>query len=94
MKKFPFDEPKSTKMSAVELGTATEVSTVPEQREYMPLPLWTPKDPENTPMSKYRQRVNKKFGMYLKTSQDLHWWSITRKHDFWIDLWDVSIEPV
>lgn len=52
--------------------------------------LWKPKDPENTPMSGYRQHVNKKFNRQLKTSSDLHKWSVDNPHDFWIDLYSYT----
>ena len=38
-------------------------------------------------MSKYRQHINTKFNLSLKTSHELQKWSIKHKHDFWIDLW-------
>lgn len=51
-------------------------------------PLWTPHDPEATPMSRYRQRINFKFSKSLKNSQELHQWTVQNPHDFWIDLYD------
>lgn len=52
-------------------------------------PLWTPKNPEETPIAKYRQHANKKFGKEFRTSHELHKWSIDRtgRHQFWTDLW-------
>jgi acetoacetyl-CoA synthetase len=59
-------------------------------------PLWTPSNPEATPISKYRQHINSKFNLSLKNSQDLHKWTIapSTRHDFWIDLWSyVGMTP-
>ncbi|QDS72063.1 hypothetical protein FKW77_002828 [Venturia effusa] len=60
-------------------------------------PLWTPPtNPEKTPIAKYRQHINAKFSLNLKTSHDLHAWSVSRRgrHDFWIDLWGyVGLTP-
>jgi acetoacetyl-CoA synthetase len=52
-----------------------------------PTPLWTPSSPSTTPISRYRSHINTKFGLSLSTSQDLHTWSVTNPHAFWIDLW-------
>lgn len=38
-------------------------------------------------MSRYRQHVNQKFNVNLKTSKELHTWSCDHPHDFWIDLY-------
>lgn len=38
-------------------------------------------------MSRYRQHINRKFKLDLKTSHDLHRWSCEHPHDFWIDLY-------
>jgi acetoacetyl-CoA synthetase len=59
-------------------------------------PLWTPKNPEQTPIAVYRQHVNKKFNKSFRASHDLHKWSIDRtgRHQFWIDLWSyVGMTP-
>ncbi|KIX02978.1 acetoacetate-CoA ligase [Rhinocladiella mackenziei CBS 650.93] len=53
-----------------------------------PTPLWTPSHPESTPMSKYRRHINLKFSQNLKTSHDLHRWTVQNPHQFWIDLYD------
>lgn len=50
--------------------------------------LWTPQDPENTPMSKYRHHVNNKFNVSLENTHALQRWSVTSPHEFWIDLYD------
>ncbi|KAL9109778.1 MAG: hypothetical protein Q9227_005647 [Pyrenula ochraceoflavens] len=50
-------------------------------------PIWQPPDPERTPMSIYRRHINSHFGLNLKDSIDLYEWSISRPHEFWIDLY-------
>ncbi|KAL3462145.1 hypothetical protein BJX64DRAFT_299776 [Aspergillus heterothallicus] len=50
-------------------------------------PVWQPVLPaDQIPINIYREHVNRKFGQDLRSSQDLHRWSVTRPHDFWIDL--------
>ncbi|KAF2673243.1 acetoacetate-CoA ligase [Microthyrium microscopicum] len=59
-----------------------------------PQPLWTPTDPDSTPIAIYREHINRKFNLSLRNSQDLHRWSVTHRHDFWIDLWSyVGLTP-
>ncbi|KEF60784.1 acetoacetate-CoA ligase [Exophiala aquamarina CBS 119918] len=53
-----------------------------------PVPLWTPPDPEATPMARYRQHVNSKFSQNLKDSHQLHKWTVSNRHEFWIDLYE------
>lgn len=58
--------------------------------------LWKPIKPNETPIARYRQHINSKFSLSLKTSHDLHAWSISRegRHKFWIDLWSyVGLKP-
>ncbi|KAL2864407.1 uncharacterized protein BJX67DRAFT_224374 [Aspergillus lucknowensis] len=50
-------------------------------------PIWEPMLPADTiPMNVYRNHVNRKFGQNLCSSQELHRWSVTHPHEFWIDL--------
>lgn len=51
------------------------------------VPLWTPPDAEATPISKYRQHINTKFSQKLKDSHQLHKWTVSNRHEFWIDLY-------
>lgn len=37
-------------------------------------------------MNIYREHVNRKFGVNLRSSHDLHQWSITHPQEFWLDL--------
>jgi acetoacetyl-CoA synthetase len=37
-------------------------------------------------MNIYREHINHKFTQNLQSSHDLHRWSVTHPHDFWIDL--------
>lgn len=38
-------------------------------------------------MDGYRRHINRKFYQNLKTTQDVHRWSVHRPQDFWIHLW-------
>jgi acetoacetyl-CoA synthetase len=50
-------------------------------------PIWKPVMPQNEiPMNIYREHVNQKFNQKLRSSQELHQWSVSNLHDFWIDL--------
>lgn len=60
------------------------------QAPRIPQVLWQPKDPENTPISTYRRHINSKFDLNLRNSQDLHKWSVSNPHDFWIDLYSYT----
>jgi acetoacetyl-CoA synthetase len=53
-----------------------------------PKALWKPTNPESAPISIYRRHINRRFNQSLKTSQELHRWSVRHQHEFWIDLWD------
>ena len=52
------------------------------------VPLWTPPDPESTPIARYRQHINRKFAQNLNDSHELHRWTVSNRHDFWIDLYE------
>ena len=41
-------------------------------------------------MKLYRWHVNRKFGQTITTTQELHRWSVTHPHDFWLDLHDYT----
>lgn len=53
-------------------------------------PLWTPQNPDATPISQYRRHVNKTLGKDFKSAQELQAWSVTKagRQDFWLHLWD------
>ncbi|KAL3441756.1 hypothetical protein BJX65DRAFT_322039 [Aspergillus insuetus] len=52
-----------------------------------PIPIWQPVQPTSQiPMNIYREHINRKFTQNLQSSHDLHHWSVTHPHDFWIDL--------
>jgi acetoacetyl-CoA synthetase len=53
-----------------------------------PEPLWTPADPEATPISQFRGRINARFSQSLRDSHELHAWSVQNPHQFWIELYD------
>lgn len=50
--------------------------------------LWKPHNADHTPMDKYRNHVNKKFEQNLKTTRDLHRWSVRKPQDFWCDAYN------
>lgn len=52
------------------------------------VPLWTPPNPEATPMARYRQHINSKFSRNLEDSHQLHRWTVSNQHEFWIDLYE------
>lgn len=58
-------------------------------------PVWKPSiAADEIPMNIYRDHINKKFHLRLKDSHELHKWSVTDPHNFWIDLWDyVGLVP-
>lgn len=52
-----------------------------------PRPIWEPTTPQDQiPMNIYRAHINKKFNQQLRSSHDLHQWSVENLQDFWIDL--------
>ena len=51
-------------------------------------PLWTPSQPDSTQTARFREAVNNKYGLALKTYEDLHTWSIDHRADFWDSVWD------
>lgn len=60
---------------------------MPGQPQQEP-PIWTPIKPaDQIPMNIYRAHVNRKFGQDLRSSHELHRWSITHPQDFWVDLY-------
>ena len=50
--------------------------------------LWLSPRAGKHPIDDYRRHVNHKFGLALENSHELHRWSVTRPHDFWIDLYN------
>lgn len=54
----------------------------------LPEKLWQSQNPGETSIDKYRLHVNKAFGLDLRTSSDLHRWSVQSPHQFWIDLYE------
>lgn len=70
------------------------VATSPP-RGAVPAPVWRPRQqPSTIPINKYRAHINNKFQKQLRNSHELHKWSVTQPHDFWIDLWSyVGLVP-
>jgi len=57
--------------------------------------LWTPLRPGHTSIDAYRQHVNRRFSLHLRTSRDLHRWSVQQPQDFWIDLYTyLDLQPL
>lgn len=52
-----------------------------------PEPVWTPVNAGRTSMDEYRRHVNERFSQNLKTTQDLHAWSVSQPQHFWKDLY-------
>jgi hypothetical protein len=52
-----------------------------------PRPIWTPTVPQDQiPMNIYRAHINRKFNQKLRSSQELHQWSVNNLQNFWTDL--------
>ncbi|KAF2238937.1 acetoacetyl-CoA synthase [Viridothelium virens] len=52
-----------------------------------PAKLWTHPSPGSTPMWKFMQSLNGKYGLQLKDYHDLHKWSIENIPSFWDQIW-------
>ncbi|HEX5778820.1 MAG TPA: acetoacetate--CoA ligase [Xanthobacteraceae bacterium] len=53
-------------------------------------PLWAPR-PEraaNSQLSRFREEANRRFGLTLADSTDLHRWSVEKRAEFWDHVWD------
>lgn len=56
-------------------------------KAFEPRPIWTPTVPQDQiPMNVYRAHINRKFNQKLRSSQELHQWSVDNLQEFWIDL--------
>ncbi|KAL6241733.1 hypothetical protein RBB50_011266 [Rhinocladiella similis] len=49
--------------------------------------VWQPSHNGTAPMDRYRQHVNRKYGLELSNTRELQRWSVTQPHEFWIDLY-------
>lgn len=56
----------------------------------VPRKLWEHPDPTSTQMWHFMQDVNKKHGLRLRTFDDLHNYSLTRRSSFWADVFDAA----
>jgi hypothetical protein len=52
--------------------------------------LWTHADPGTTKMAEFMRCVNKKYGLKLKSYDDLYRWSIGDIASFWGEVWDFT----
>ncbi|ORY35379.1 hypothetical protein BCR39DRAFT_555534 [Naematelia encephala] len=50
--------------------------------------LWEPSDPSSTQTERFRRYINGTHQLDLKTYEDLWRWSISRRGDFWSEVWD------
>jgi acetoacetyl-CoA synthetase len=58
-----------------------------QDEQNVPEKLWAPQDPGKSSMDTYRLHVNQTYNLNLRTSSDLHRWSVESPHEFWIDLY-------
>ncbi|KAK1073691.1 hypothetical protein LTR74_001544 [Friedmanniomyces endolithicus] len=59
-----------------------------------PALLWTPTRAGKTPLDDYRRHVNRRYYQNLRTTRDLHRWSVEQAQDFWVDLYDyLDLKP-
>ena len=52
--------------------------------------LWTHPNPDSTRMTEFMRKVNGKYGLQLKTYEDLYRWSIDSLSEFWSEVWDFT----
>lgn len=72
----------------ITLTSATKFPMMSSQDENeVPEKLWGPQHPGESSMDQYRIHVNQTYGLNLRTSSDLHRWSVQSPHKFWIDLY-------
>lgn len=50
--------------------------------------LWRHTAPLKTPMFKFMMEVNQKYGLEIRSYEDLHRWSVTQVGKFWGLVWD------
>jgi acetoacetyl-CoA synthetase len=53
-------------------------------------PLHRPQNPDTSATFRFRDLVNAKYGLSLRTYHDLWLWSTSHVSDFWSDAWDVT----
>jgi acetoacetyl-CoA synthetase len=52
--------------------------------------LWTHPNPDSTRMTEFMRKVNGKYGLQLKTYENLYKWSIDSLSEFWSEVWDFT----
>ena len=50
--------------------------------------LWTPSDPDSTQCVKFRNFISERYSLRLENYEQLHQWSITKRADFWLSVWE------
>jgi acetoacetyl-CoA synthetase len=53
-------------------------------------PLWSPHPTSPSLLTEFHEHVQKKRNLKFKDYQALHRWSVTRREEFWSDLWDFT----
>ena len=54
----------------------------------VPRICWAPPEGRTTPMQRYREHVNQAYSQNLKSTKDLHRWSVDNPQQFWCDLYN------
>ncbi|KAI9687863.1 MAG: hypothetical protein M1822_001944 [Bathelium mastoideum] len=49
--------------------------------------LWRPRNSGTNPLDAYRRHINTKFHVALRTSQELHQWTVEHPQHFWLDVY-------
>ena len=52
--------------------------------------LWTHPDPDSTRIIEFMRGVNRKYGLKVKTYDELYQWSINNIAVFWGEVWDFT----
>jgi acetoacetyl-CoA synthetase len=74
----------------MENGTTTVLNgaaKAPKQAKRM---LWTHPDPDSTRMAEFMRSINHKYGLNLKSYDDLYRWSIDEIASFWAEVWNFT----
>lgn len=70
-------------MAVMSIDKLAPAAAAPTENEV----LWRHPDPKSTPMWKFIQHVNKKYGLRLDDYPTLYKWSIEEVSTFWDEVW-------
>ena len=70
--------------------TDTHTGAISNGAMLAPEKLWEHSSPEGTPMWQFMRNVNQKYGLNLRTYDDLHRWSVENISDFWGEVWHAT----